>query len=189
MTKLYVKTTIPTVEQTVKAIDGTSELIAGIKLYSAKELKDLSKKFGNNLVDVKLTRAQKELAKLFQDMETPIEELETKVTAIQAEIEKLSEQQAKDYLAFIKSQVVYLKNVSLVTVDNETQEEKELIIKDTREVDPIESLWASPSECLAVLLDMYLDSAAFKDSFPQAVSSTVFDPKSAIKFNEGKVKN
>ena len=64
---------------------------------------------------------------------------------------------------FIKNEIVYLKQIRLDLVD-EKGNPKEFTVQDTRSVKPYETLWESPDECLAVLLDLYLASAPYRVS-------------------------
>lgn len=68
--------------------------------------------------------------------------------------------------------ILYLKNVP-ITVISETGEEIQTIIPDSRTyVD--ESLWPSPEECRAVLLDIILEDESLRDSIFSKLSNGIF---------------
>ncbi len=90
------------------------------------------------------------------------------------DIKRLSEAFVENLNAFYKKQVLFIKNAS-ITVADDTGTESVVVIKDTRVVEPIESLWANSSECLAVLLDYYFEEDAYKDSLSSTISSTIFN--------------
>jgi hypothetical protein len=85
----------------------------------------------------------------------------------------LSDEQAKN---LIINEVLYIKDVVLEVYDDETGKKLETIkIADTRTAQPIESFWADKDECLAVLLDNYLDSIPWKGSLITAYITSLYN--------------
>lgn len=95
----------------------------------------------------------------------------------------LSDEAAKD---LILKEVLYLKNAQVEIYDDETLAKLETIkIVDTRTVKPVDPFWADKDECLAVLLDSYLDSIPWKGPFIQAYIKTLYN----MEIKEDKAKN
>ena len=86
---------------------------------------------------------------------------------------------------FIKSEILYIKNIALDILDEDTGAKKVLKIKDTRAVKKIEGLWDTPEECLDVLLDGYFAWSSWRLSFISAVQTAIVD----MDFEAGAVKN
>lgn len=84
---------------------------------------------------------------------------------------------------FIKSKVVYVKKVEL-TVDEDGKETK-ITVADTRTVKPVDGLWEGSEDCLAALLDLYLDSAPYRSSLMEALNKALLN----VDFSEGERKN
>lgn len=83
-----------------------------------------------------------------------------------------------------KKAILYLKNVP-ITVISETGEEVQVIIPDSRTyVD--ESLWLSPEECRAVLLDIILEDESLRDSIFSKLSNGIFSGVYASDIASGK---
>jgi len=76
---------------------------------------------------------------------------------------------------YVKSEIVYLKNVNLDLVDEATGKSNALSIQDTRSAKPNDSLWGSADECLVVLLDLYLSSAPWRLSLILAAQKALFN--------------
>lgn len=86
---------------------------------------------------------------------------------------------------FIKDEIVYLKAVKVETFDKEKEVTKELSIQDTRTAKPVETLWETPDDCLAVLLDYYLASAPYRVSFISAMQKALLNND----YSDAEVKN
>lgn len=170
---IAIKAERPYSEQKAKAKHSQDTVIVGVHAYSEKELKKIRKDFANANNTNKITRLTRELEKVQSNENLSEETIEDRVEELTSQIEEVTDKQTEDLRAFYKSHILYLKNASLTL--NTPEGTKDLLIADTREVKPIESLWAKPSECLSVLVDMYLDSAAFRDSFTQAILTGVFN--------------
>lgn len=113
--------------------------------------KDASGAKDNFLVGFKRYELKETDAKL-KALQEIMEEATKGDSLVQTELDK-----------FIKNEIVYLKQIRLDLVD-EKGNPKEYNIQDTRSVKPYETLWESPDECLAVLLEMYLASAPYRVS-------------------------
>lgn len=87
--------------------------------------------------------------------------------------------------SLIKKEVVYIKGIKLDTIDDTTGRVSELHIPDTRQAKPIETLWASPEECLDVLLDHLLECGPIRVSLNEAMTKALLNSD----FEEDKVKN
>lgn len=76
---------------------------------------------------------------------------------------------------FIKKEVVYILQANLELEDTDTKTNKTLLVQDTRTVKPNESLWGDASECLVVLLDLYLSSAPWRLSLLLAAQKALLN--------------
>ncbi len=132
--------------------------------------------------------------KLFVQLQTPV--IEMPVTAIDAsgkkariivgfkrhtltEVEKIftslkDESITTDFEQLVKSDILYLKEITLEVQDVDTGTNSLLIIKDTREAKSSDD-WNTPEECLAVLLDMYFDSAPWKKKILQTYETVLMN--------------
>jgi len=173
---ISIKSAKPYIEKLVQAKGVKDNILVGIRVYSDKELKDIRKDFLTNFSTVTLARTQAKLEALKSDLSLSDEEFDKQVATLENTIERANETILINQKEFTLKHVAYIKNASL-SVDGDN-----LLIADTREAKPIESLWNTPDECLAVLLDMYLESPFFKDSLSTAVSDAVF--KTDIKGEE-----
>ena len=94
------------------------------------------------------------------------------------------------YLDYLREEVVFLKDIklNLTTIDDETGVEKTttLVVADTRTAKPIETLWGTPEECLAVLLGHLYDSAPYRVSLTTASQLALLNTSS---FEQDKIKN
>ena len=164
----------PFVEKVVQAKAPIADNITvGIAVYNEQQITALRKIFSKNVSRVKIDRWIKEIDDIAVDYSVSAEIAEEKIIALQNQIDIENDAQRAAQDDFYKSHVLFIKNASLVTNDGGVQDTK-LLVQDTRTVNPIESLWADGSECLAVLLDIYLDSPFFKDSLINAVSDAIF---------------
>lgn len=132
------------------------KLTLGIKVYSVKDLNKIRKEYLQIL-------NTKELSRLEELVEA--EPTNVNITAL----EEASTKKELDLFNFYRKHIVYLKNISLET-DN-----GDLIIPDTREVQPIVGLWTNSDECLVALLDLYFDSTSLVPLITDAVTTVVFN--------------
>lgn len=86
---------------------------------------------------------------------------------------------------FIKNEVVYIKQAKLELADSETGRSSDLVIADTRIAKPNDSLWVTPDECLAVLLDLYLSSSPWRLSLILALQKALFNND----YSDAEIKN
>ena len=186
MAKIVLKTQKPLIEKRVQAKDSKDFINVGIKSYSDSELNELRKTFGDPADGIKLQRWIKELENLKDRDDLTDEDIENEVSRLQANIDSVIESQKIDSVKFINENVLYIKNASLLLQDGEFT--KDLTITDTRDVKPVASLWESPEECLAALLELYLDNASFKDALIKVVTQTVFGTSDSER-QEARTKN
>ncbi len=172
--KLYIKTSKPFSEKLVQAVGIKDNITLGIKAYTNTELDVVRKEFQTAIDTTKIVRLLKELEEIKESKELSYSEIDGKVLTLTELIEEANEAQKQTLQDFYKSHVLYIKNASLSTEDSEGKV-TDLLIQDTREAKPIESLWVDKDACLVVLLDMYLDSPAFRDSLVQVVTDSVFN--------------
>lgn len=85
---------------------------------------------------------------------------------------------------FIKEEILYMKGLSVPYQDAEGKD-KTLRIMDTRKAAKLETLWESPEQCLAVLLDAYFQWSSWRVSFISAVQTALAD----LDFKEAQRKN
>ena len=86
---------------------------------------------------------------------------------------------------FVKAEIVYMKAAKLELYDNIKDTTKELSVPDTRTAKPVETLWETSDECLAVLLDLYLASAPYRVSLISAMQKALLNND----YSEGELKN
>jgi hypothetical protein len=86
---------------------------------------------------------------------------------------------------FIKGEIEYIRQARLELADSETGRNTELTIADTKTAKPNDSLWATPDECLAVLLDLYLSSAPWRLSLILALQKALFNND----YSDAEIKN
>lgn len=98
-----------------------------------------------------------------------------KRTELQNNIRSQIHVQQKATEEFYLQFVLFMQNATITDTDNSTGETKTITVADTRHAKPIESLWETPEECLAVLLSVYLEYAPFKDSLLNALATDTFD--------------
>lgn len=92
----------------------------------------------------------------------PIHESQAKLDTLSELIRAESDEEAdhSEINKMVKSELVYLKQIKLDL--EEDGRAKELAIPDTKSVKPHAGLWETSDECLAVLLDLYLNSAPYR---------------------------
>lgn len=89
-----------------------------------------------------------------------------------------------DAIEFIKSQIVYIKNVSLDIYDDE-QFVETLVIEDTRTTQPFAPFWETSKEALAVLSSHYLNSTPWKGQLTNGFMTALVNKD----YKEAEVKN
>lgn len=182
--EIYIKTEKPFVEEKVLAKGGKDYIFVGIRVYNDNELNDLRKSFSDTADVIKLNKWQQELNDSYANSQLSDEEIDEKVAALEQKIEQTLETQRVKLKNFYKEQITFIKNASLTIKDSDGKT-SDILVKDSREATPLESLWEGPEDCLAVLLDMYLGSPSFRDSLQKKITSTIF----GTSFDEAKTKN
>lgn len=173
MAKIQIKTSKPFVERKVQAKSLKESIIIGVRSYPEKEMAEIRKEYLANFSTVKLSRWVKELEELRENTSLSETVFDEKVSFLENAIAEKNQSFASFQNEFCHKHIVYIKNASLSLEEN--GKKTDLLIPDTREVKPIESLWETPEECLVVLLDMYLDSTSYQDSLYSATPSAVFN--------------
>jgi hypothetical protein len=160
-------------EVKVQAEGIKDNILIGVKVYSRSELKQVRKDFTSLLKGSKIQRWLKELEIAQADLELSEDAVDAKVLELTNLIDATADAQEVGLDTFYKKHILYIKNATLTVTELEAT--KDLLIADTRNVTPLESLWDTPDECLVVLLDMYLENQSFRDSLQKAISDTVFN--------------
>jgi len=181
--KVYVRDTKPFTEVLVQAKGIKDNITIGCKCYSNSELDVVRKEFQAALDTTKLTRWTKQLELIKADMSLSDSELDNKLQEFSDKIEAESIRVSNRLADFYRSQVTHIKNASLSLATDGVP--TDLLIQDSRNATPIESLWGTPEECLVVLLDTYSDFLPFRDSLHTVIASTIFN----YNFEAGQVKN
>ncbi len=160
-TRLYVRLQTPTIELPIEAKDVAQtkdKFIVGFRRY---ELDPTQKKFEalqvlqrqSFAIAREKVRASRVPTAEEQEAIDKEEKIEIVMTEQEAELATTN---------FIKAEIVYLRDVKLQLIDDETGKTINLIIPDTREAKPNADLWNTPDECLDVLLSLYLSSAPYR---------------------------
>ena len=168
MATIEIRSSKPFIEKLVQAKGIKENFKIGIRVYSDDTLNPIRDKYLDNLDTKRINRWQAQLQQVINDTSLSDEEFNEKTASIENAIKEATKQLQEVQKQFAHEQVIYIKNASLV-IDG-----KDTLIADTRDAKPIEGLWSSPDECLAVLLDTYLTSFYFRDSLPTAISKAVF---------------
>ena len=134
----------------------------GCKLYDVKELEQVQKEYQALMDNPELEKLLAVLEKLNESGDRTSDEFYIERDNIKARIDVLAEERNNAITNFCKEQVLYIKQASFeVELEDGV---KDISVPDTREAKPIESLWETSEECLAVLLDVYLNNTSLRDS-------------------------
>ncbi|GEM_PF-6855980 len=158
--KLYVQLQTPTIELPVSAGDksnATANIKVGFKRY---EIEDTQAKL--------------------EEYTAIAERQSEQLTAIRDNGGKLSDLDTSEMEEYIKKEVVYIKDCTLVMANDDgspVKGKKTLVINDTRTAQPVEGFWETGEECLAALLDMFLSSAPWKSPFTDALMDALVNTK------------
>jgi hypothetical protein len=187
MAKISIKTSKPYVEKVIQASLNGKELrdniTIGVKVYNGDELDDIREEYLENLSTAKVLRWQKQLQELPEKVSLSEEDFDTEVKFLEESIKTWNKNYTKHVLDFCKKHVCYVKNASLsLEIDDKATD---LLIADSRDVKPIESLWETSDECLVVLLDIYLGHPSYKDSLINVIPKLLFNTD----FKDGELKN
>jgi len=174
MATIAIKACKPFTEHKVQASDGIKDNITiGIKAYPESELSVIRKNFQEILNTVKVERWLKELASVKEDLSLSYEELDTKTSFLSKSVEDATDLRVRQLDAFYKQHVQYIKNATLSLTD--AGKTVDLLVADSRDAKPIDSLWDDGEECLVVLLDIYLDNPSFRESLQTTITNGIFN--------------
>lgn len=177
--RIFVKLQSPSVELKVQAQDcsgAKDSIFVGFKRYDIVE----SKAKAEQLQDLQTQLYLNTMVDLAEQYKLVNMENETKASAAP----RISEQEAISSIsAFIKGEILYVKDINLTIEDNGIA--KELKVADTRTAKPNEPLWVSPEECLSVLVDSFLESAPYRGSLIAAQQKALAN----LEIKDGEIKN
>lgn len=177
--KLHIKQIKPVMEIS-PLLEGRPLLTKfGVKVYDSDELEQVRAEYTETASRDTLEQALAQLMELENNGDKTTEEFYTQRKQLRTKINEESEHQRKLLEEFYKKQVVYIKNATLTD-----DEGKEIKVDNTENVKAIESLWETPEECLAVLLDIYFGAPSLKDSLSQKIVETILNLPT-----EDKIKN
>jgi len=145
--QLFVKLQTPVIELTIKAKDSSGA----------------TDKIVVGFKRYKLEEAEKELTTFQELLEQQIEDMKDGSLA------------SKEIDAYIKSQVIYIKQAKLEIYDSENDKTIELVVPDTRKAKPNDDFWGTSDECLAALLDLYLSAAPWRSSLITALQKALLN--------------
>ena len=176
--KLYVKLQTPTIELNLTATDSSGmvdKLTVGFKRPERKIADVLYEKFAD-LSDTYIK----------QLLGQPLDEKGTKENQFSIGYSLEAKGEVTDQIsAMIRDSIVYLKTAKVLVIDEETDNESYLTVPDTRKAKPNEDFWESADECLAALLDMYLDASPWRSSLTSAYQKSLLN----VDTSEAKRKN
>ena len=176
--KLVIKSVKPFSELTLQVAGIAKPIVVGVISHSYEELVKVREAMSEILSSDELDKVSAKLQVLLEKGDRTSDEFYENKAALLEEQKSLQSSQEQALLDFYKNQILFLKNIEI------TIEDKDLVIKDTREVQPIESLWVNEDEALAVLLDTYLDYVPFRDSLFKKLTDAIFNIQ-----QDGKSKN
>lgn len=162
--KYFAELAAPTLELEViaKAANGSAaSILVGFKQYDALESKDVYHQYQEILkpafdIDKRVAGEKDDSGKWIRKPE------EVGYAAIQDVRDTVYEK----VNLFIREQIVYIRNMQLM----ETEGVKGPLVKDTRK-EVNESLWEGYADCLDFLLDILLNSKAWRDSIITAMTA------------------
>lgn len=105
------------------------------------------------------------------------------IEELQKKFENPTKLENETDLDFLTKEIIYIKDATLEVYDNGVYVE-DLVIKDSREVEPNE-FFQEPKEALAVLLGYYLNSSPWKNALLKSYQEALFNTN----FAEGELKN
>lgn len=175
---LQVKNVKPFSEVTFKVNDTGKTVIMGVRLYKPSELPAIHNEYKSILFNDRQQLLQARLDKLVETGDRTKEDFYAEQNALISEIQEIVSQEELRFKEFYKKHITHLRDVTLEAT-KEDGTKFDIIIPDTRQVQPNESLWSDEKECLAVLLDVYFDTPGLGDSLIQNISDIVFQRKDA----------
>jgi hypothetical protein len=162
MKKFYISLQTPEVEIPVKSYKDAAGFIETIFVTF--------KRYGSQEADVKLQEFREITNRKLSDedlVKIPVEELGKAFSDF--ELEK-----AKDLKAFIKTQVIAIRQFPLF-IHEEGKKPEKMVITDTRTVKKNEELWGEPEDCLNFLLDILLDSNPWSSALTKGMNEVFYN--------------
>jgi hypothetical protein len=147
--------------------------VLGCKVYGKEELAEVRKQFQELVDNSELELAMAKLEKLQVEGDKADESYYEVRKELTNRIQQLSESREVAFEDFYKAQIAYIKNGSL-EIELEDGTNKDISVGDTRTAQPVESLWDTSDECLAVLLDTYLSTPSLRDSLISNITNIIF---------------
>lgn len=181
--QLFIKNVKPFTEVVVQAKGMTNNITIGCKQYTSDELEEVRNEFGIASDLSKISRWEKQLQRIKSNIDLSDEEIDEQTEIFNEKIVKESKIVKEKMNQFYISQITHIKNASLQIGTEDKKED--LLIQDSREAKPVESLWGTPEECLNVLLSKYFACQPFRDSLHTKILETIFN----YNFEENAVKN
>lgn len=163
--KLYIQTVKPVVEVSVVP-EGTkeAEVIFGFKVHGSKATKAIAEQYEDLIVEYrKLALEAAVMEKLSEDEQDPVAVAALNERLI-AEIEKLnasSLQRAKEDISYVKKAVVK-------DFDEYGEVILDVVVEDSRKVEPLEGYWDTPAECLEQVVSAFLDNKVWEEAILKA---------------------
>ena len=173
MKAVIVRKSSPYAEKKVDVVGIKNPITLGIKLYGKDKRESLESSYEAIGINIALEKANAELEEFIRTGDRTTDDFYSTRKSMQDAIKKLTTKYVSDITEFYKDQVLFIKNASLLIEEDGVQ--RTISIADTRVIEPIESLWNTSEECLAVLLDYYFEEDSYKDSLPSLISSTIFN--------------
>lgn len=176
--KLAIKAVKPFTELTLTVTGIPKPIVVGVKSYEFDGLLEVRDRMTSILESNKLEQINAKILELNEVGDKTSDSFYEDRTALLTEQKSIQDIQESLLLSFYKDQILFLRNIE-ITIDD-----KDLVIKDTREVTPIEPLWENGEEALVVLLDTFLNYVPFRDSLFTKLTQAIFNPTES-----GKTKN
>lgn len=148
--------------------------VFGCKVYEASELQEVRKQFQDLMSNPDLELVLAKLQKLEETGDKADESFYEQRAELRSLIDSYSDLKEVETLEFYKRQILFIKHASLELEDADGKS-KDLSIADSRTVAPVESLWETPDECLAVLLDTYLSVPSLRDSLIDKITNIILN--------------
>jgi hypothetical protein len=166
-------------------INGKKSTIAfGVKVYNSKELPEIREKFFALVANEELEQVVAQLERLDIEGDKTTSEFYLQRKELRDRRDTINKEQIAKSNAFYKEQVLFIRNATVEA--DEDGKKKDLVIADSRNASPVESLWSTPEECLAVLLDMFLSHPSIADSLTSEIANVVLNINTDAKAKNSK---
>lgn len=183
--RLYVKLVSPSILRPVKATDPltgkTDQVIAGIRRYSPQETPKVIEDFLaiiRNKDEEDLIAKMEELEVLL-GISTEPDAVREELTLLVDKIKAVQEKKKSALETYLRSQVTQIKGASLEEYDDVGVMVGELHVDDSATAEP-NDYWTSPTECLQVLLEHYIQFGTpwfrvFQQAFEQTLQGRGYE--------------